>query len=124
MSSSDTAIRIYRPGSRIGLVILNPGFEVVIDDLSHGSLRPKQVRTITVTPGIHEVKVRTLGYRVGRKRSVNVSPGETVSLVLPHEWVISLTGLIRLKDATGSDLRSLEALPSSTPDPDDIGTAD
>jgi len=124
MPSSDAAIRIYRPGSRIGFVILNSGFEVVIDGLSHGSLRPKQVRTITVAPGTHEVKVRTLGYRFGRKRSVSMSPGETVNLVLPHEWVISLTGLIRLKDATGSDLRSLEALPSNTPDPDDTGTAD
>jgi len=124
MTSSDAAIRIYRPGSRIGFVILNPGFEVIIDGLSYGSLRPKQVRTITVTPGSHEVSVRTLGYRFGRKRSVSVSPGVTVSLVLPHEWVISLTGLIRLKDASESDLRSLEALPSNTPDPDDTGTTD
>lgn len=122
MSSSDAAIRIYRPGSRIGFVILNPGFEVVIDGTSHGSLRPKQVRTIGVTPGTHEVKVRTLGYRLGRKRSVSVSPGETVTLALPHEWVISLTGLIRLKDATAKDLRAVEALPRSTPAPDDAGT--
>jgi hypothetical protein len=124
MSSSDAAIRIYRPGSRIGFVILNPGFEAVIDGISHGSLRPKQVRTIVVTPGPHEVQVRTLGYRLGRKRSVSVPPGETVSLVLPHEWVISLTGLIRLKDATDGDLRTIEALPGTTPDPDDRGTPD
>ena len=115
-------IRIYRPGSRVGFVILNPAFELMIDGTSHGSVRPKQVRSVTVAAGTHEVKVRSLGYRVGRKKTVTITPGETVDLALPHEWVMSITGQIRLHQPSQNELRAMEGILSTVPVPDD--TAD
>jgi len=118
MSSSESLIRVYRPGSRVGVVILNPAFEVLIDGIPCGSVRPKQVCTFTVTAGTHEVKVRSLGYRLGRKKRVTISRGQTVDLVLPHEWVMSLTGQIKLHEANEGDLTALKTLLDAMPKPD------
>jgi len=120
ISPSKSVIRIYRPGSRVGVVVLNPAFEILIDDSPRGSIWPKQVRSFPVTAGTHEVKVRSLGYRLGRRKSVTISPGQNVDLVLPHEWVMSLTGQIKLHEASETDLRALKTLLSTLPDSDNV----
>jgi len=107
---SNAAIRLYRPGGRLGFVIFNPAFEVRIDGDSRGSLWPKQVRTFSVPPGTHEVKVRALAFRLGRKKAVTVSPRQTVELVLPREWKVTLSGVVWLQEATEEERRQMHEL--------------
>jgi hypothetical protein len=124
MSSASSLIRVYRPGSRLGFVILNPAFELLVDDTSHGAIWPKQVRSFAVNAGTHEVKVRSLGYRLGRKKCVTISPGETATLVLPHEWVMSITGQIKLHEASERDLVAIKALASTVQELNSAGEDD
>jgi len=121
VETTDATIRIYRPGARLGFVIFNPAFEVRIDNATVGSLRPNRVREYKVAGGTHEVQVRTLGYRVGRRKTVAVSLGQTVNLVLPREWAMTLSGQIWLRDASESDQIRIEELVSMEPRQSNIG---